>query len=117
MNHTKGPWTAIIRSTDRGVYGYVGEQDNFSSDGVLATVECPDEKGEANARLIAAAPEMLEALEWVMGHVTRCTSKDSMTDEFGLGKIKVPYGTGTVVDAKMILDKLENAIKKAKGKL
>jgi hypothetical protein len=36
---------------------------------------------EKLARLICAAPELLEALDWVLGHVTRCTTKDSATDE------------------------------------
>jgi hypothetical protein len=70
---------------------------------------------EANARLIAAAPELFEALEWVLGHVNRCAAKDSSTDEYGLGKIKVPYGVGTIVDAHLIFEKIKSALAKATG--
>ena len=59
--HTKGPWKAI----ESWAYSHDGTQfevmrvvDSDNSD-VLAKVH----EGPANARLIAAAPELLEALE------------------------------------------------------
>ncbi len=51
--HTKGPW-------------HVGITDSQSvrADGLLvATMACQRKEWQANARLIAAAPELLEALE------------------------------------------------------
>jgi len=60
MKHTKGPWDVVVRSTEKGISGYVGANNSTE---VLATVECPNEQGMSNAQLIAAAPEMLEALE------------------------------------------------------
>lgn len=55
--HTPGPWKSIQRST--------GDIHTQSADGVnVALVTVADYKRQAaNARLIAAAPEMLEALE------------------------------------------------------
>lgn len=57
-NHTPGPWS--IRDDDEdGVVSIVG-----NSKIVLALVRTATvEPGDANARLIAAAPELLEALE------------------------------------------------------
>lgn len=57
--HTPGPWTSIVRNDASGIVSYIGPQDKFSSDDIIATVEC--NAGDANARLIAAAPELLEA--------------------------------------------------------
>lgn len=63
--HTQGPWVAHIGNHDTyismpdGAEIYTGTEDQN-----LETIE-------ANARLIAAAPDLLEALEWclmVYGH-------------------------------------------------
>ena len=64
QKHTKGPWVIGNRYTDQGVYTPDGElvanthgsQRNFNRDEQIAIQD-------ANARLIAAAPELLEALE------------------------------------------------------
>lgn len=63
MKHTKGPWDVVVRSTEKGIYGYVGANNSTE---VLATVECPNEQGMSNAQLIAAAPEMHDVLELVL---------------------------------------------------
>lgn len=56
--HTPGPW-----ATDGHIYGgsrfFVGSE--FRG-GAVCSVVCRDDEGEANARLIAAAPELLEAV-------------------------------------------------------
>jgi len=54
MTHTKGPWKVV----DVGD-GFRIAKDNL----ILVSIYNRDETSEANARLIAAAPEMLEALE------------------------------------------------------
>ena len=67
--HTPGPWTVtadgagwyIECAPERGhsvayIMAEIGEEDPDTSD---------DEK-EANARLIAAAPDLLEALQWLV---------------------------------------------------
>jgi hypothetical protein len=68
--HTPGPWEYLATNANtlndytRTIFATVGE--------CVAHVETndddgkPTEKGEANARLIAAAPELLEALEAVL---------------------------------------------------
>lgn len=63
MAHTKGKWnwidTEAVRSIFNGCSVIASEEID---DAIIATIgeDVPDHKG--NARLIAAAPEMLEAL-------------------------------------------------------
>ena len=80
--HTKGPWEAH----DKGYYYNIVALPNK---GLVATVdkEYDDEMIDANARLIAAAPELLEATIYA-------------------------YETETSSDVR---DKLYSAILKAKG--
>jgi hypothetical protein len=68
--HTPGPWVADdgysathlrIRSEDWGTIADVNDPYNAMPDGEL----------EANARLIAAAPELLEAAKWMVGRLHR----------------------------------------------
>lgn len=69
--HTPGPWSVFHGKNNR-VFIYAGEHLESIHDGnTLAEMqEKPfggiDEEGEANARLIAAAPELLEALEHLL---------------------------------------------------
>ena len=60
MKHTKGPWNIEGESTLNIVSRAAAKGRRISS--LLATCE----EDNANARLIAAAPEMLEALESVL---------------------------------------------------
>jgi len=53
--HTPGPWSASPSPTSDGLYHV------YKADGNFLTLE--DAEHEANARLIAAAPDLLEALE------------------------------------------------------
>ena len=57
VGHTPGPW--VVRTT--GLSSYVEARE-----GDISIAECHDDCSEANARLIAAAPEMLEALKDVL---------------------------------------------------
>jgi hypothetical protein len=67
MKHTQGPWIAIERYTDRNAIP-IGHK---RADGAIAIfAECNglvgvtgDTEGDANAKLIAAAPELLAALQ------------------------------------------------------
>jgi len=70
MSHTPGPWCAKGKSVKRDLT-HIGLGDNAGVHIAVATggktsgpffVES-DEEVEANARLIAAAPELLEALQ------------------------------------------------------
>ena len=62
MRHTPGPW-AVNPTGDIGPW-YVGTQDEGIADCDLGF--CGAEEFEANARLIAAAPDLLEACERLM---------------------------------------------------
>lgn len=72
MTHTKGPWTigrnrAGYRDIDAldAEYPWQGlARVVVEMEGVSGYDDFPE--GEANARLIAAAPDLLEALEMVM---------------------------------------------------
>ena len=55
--HTPGPWYAIEYA---GMWG-IQSVNEYSQDNNLLDME-NDDRAEANAKLIAAAPEMLEAL-------------------------------------------------------
>ena len=84
IKHTPAPWKVILSPTQI-----------VTNDKVIANINkvCSDfGESQANARLIAAAPELLEALEAVLdgGYID--------------------YGFQSVID------KVKNAIKQAKGK-
>lgn len=53
--HTPGPW--------RMGYGYATRDIRSGHRHIIARVDVVTEEGEANARLIAAAPDLLAALE------------------------------------------------------
>jgi hypothetical protein len=68
--HASGPWSISDRDPQRDQF-YVFSQDFTGQDHLVATVtsrEDPDEH-EANARLVAAAPELLDALSGMVGLV------------------------------------------------
>lgn len=70
MTHTPGPWEAGTNpkyNPDRNPSNFyvVRPKGEFPHGGWIADCGYPyDEEREANAYLIAAAPELLEALEW-----------------------------------------------------
>lgn len=59
--HTKGPWVA--KKHDALAYFIGHEGTNIGLCGFYADNERTPEEAEANARLIAAAPELLECLK------------------------------------------------------
>jgi hypothetical protein len=114
--HTQGPWAyTCAHWTGHG-------QDTYSvyhyAWGPLAYTAGPSDYGpsraEANARLMAAAPELLEALEEVLGLASQAHSdceweNDTRCEAEG-------YGDGNV-DEHLILRNAMAAIAKAKGEL
>lgn len=63
MKHTKGPWTTKTSSQDDFTIDIINEDGKLS---VAAVYHNYTDEAEANATLISAAPEMLEALELVL---------------------------------------------------
>jgi hypothetical protein len=62
--HTSGPWKETLVEGEYWIMG--GDGLN-----VVARFRCvPSENNNANARLIAAAPEMLDALKLIEGNIT-----------------------------------------------
>ena len=65
MSHTPGPWVIIGRS----IYQVeeVGGREVVHGNGIKGRDDANE--AAANARLLAAAPELLEALKWAIHHV------------------------------------------------
>jgi len=61
--HTPGPWSASYSETSDGkdFWSIYGANDRAVTYMTLG----PSRRLDANARLIAAAPEILDALEWI----------------------------------------------------
>ena len=64
LKHTPGPWeiegTFVYSLQDCEWLGNPSKENRFDLN--IQGFKCPQEEKEANARLVAAAPEMLEAL-------------------------------------------------------
>lgn len=97
MKHTKGEWFV---ATDNNVYSQHG-------DARIAIVEADfnisEQEAEANARLIASSPELLEACEWAVKQFKILADKGKYPEHM----LTENGGEGIMV--------LRNAIKKAKG--
>lgn len=63
--HTPGPWTARVKRTGES-WWVVAPRPN-GQEGYLAECVGRQEANEANARLIAAAPDLLAALRVLLG--------------------------------------------------
>ena len=74
MKHTGGPWVALERYTNRQAIS-IGRKIGSMSHEIFA--EAHGHNCEANARLIASAPELLEALELLVKEV-ECYCADNV---------------------------------------
>ena len=70
--HTKGPWK--VHNIDGSFIVASGNPDESDYEGVCQTYN------EANARLIAAAPELLEALEFALGTCNDSETRQVITE-------------------------------------
>ena len=88
--HTPGPWRQVRHTVWAG-------PPNTANGPIAETSGCTFDEGEANARLIAAAPTLLEALE------------DVIDSNFQHGMVKV------TPEMFAIITQARDAIKAAKG--
>lgn len=85
MKHTPGPWEMKTLKTQCGICHTIG--DFQSSRRQRPTYACVYDDGSdlghpeptllANARLMAAAPELLELLKWAVEHSDECLGDHS----------------------------------------
>lgn len=101
MTHTPGPWTAqelddaFIKGADGSDVARVYKWGGATPTSDLAS------RGPANARLIASAPTLLEALELAVEYVGRGMAENAYE--------------GTAIPAENALRSIEHAIRVAKG--
>lgn len=100
MKHTLGPWRLDNSHIDESHYGFwqvISGDGWYVADiaGNVGIAHIPTVEAEANAKLIAAAPELLEALEGL---------SDILHNHYGDDMDETP-----------LIDKAFEAIKKAKG--
>jgi hypothetical protein len=88
--HTPGPWDLVPIDTKHGESLAVE-----SANGTLITYDLPNVHGHpelmANAKLLAAAPEMLEALQGF--HPTLCKTKGDLTRAWETAKATIAKAT------------------------
>lgn len=89
MSHTPGPWlsapTGEVMSGYSQPFGVMQSGQKNLIAGCFGDGTGGHEAAEANARLIAAAPELLEACKWFMqaledGRLVRDITKDARPD-------------------------------------
>lgn len=86
MTHTKGPWKIFYR-------GSVADIETLPASGLVhcvASVYARGELQESNARLIAAAPDMLESLEWLSDQLHKAANGGftAAGEKWTVGKLK-----------------------------
>ena len=104
--HTPGPWE--ILTTNRKTYVVTNALSQpFVGQVIAGPTTCPD--WESNAHLIASAPELLSALEFVSGILSQPVFLNDSIDSAASSIMRN--------DAKVALHHIANAIAKAKGQL
>lgn len=90
-NHTPGPWTAKPWTYENGKRTVCTIQTDTDAIAQVLDLWCPDDRTaekEANARLIAAAPDLLAALRAVI------RVADRATDEFDQARAALAKAEG-----------------------
>lgn len=81
MTHTKGPWkvaTGRLSPFYHGLVAYMGCSDANHAVGVVCDGGRPALDVEANARLISAAPDLLEAAKYILQLVSNGCGLDPL---------------------------------------
>ena len=84
MSHTPGPWCAIadpchFNTISEVIGGEHAPENNLHHELMVSVGGFDATKQEANAHLIAAAPELLEALKEIVDVVAVCSSDEGKT--------------------------------------
>jgi len=78
MEHTKGKWTIRYENNLTAIVTLSGEmQLSLFSSKLNPPLNCDLQEWEANARLIAAAPDLLDACKKAAGYVLACVDPTS----------------------------------------
>jgi hypothetical protein len=100
--HTPGPWHAECRDGDMRIIAVEDDQRiaRINEDMIDAN-DMPSYSSEAhaNARLIAAAPEMLNALELALVTIRRLAKTDSANGTMDVVRAAITKATGTGVES------------------
>jgi hypothetical protein len=88
MTHTPGPWFSAATST-------IGHNVIVDADGF--TICSPSPMGASNARLIAAAPDMLAALEAIAAETTGYDTEDLIANIQGICRAIIAKAKGGAV--------------------
>lgn len=78
--HTSGPWFAVTNAMGTSINSSPTAQKAHIAS--IATLRFEKEESEANAKLIAAAPEMLEALSLIVKHIPKEVIEDQLGDGY-----------------------------------
>lgn len=81
--HTPGPW-----------YVQKSHKRNIMYDGEIIATARPDKEAEANARLIAAAPELLENLARIIDRIEESGLQDNFPSAYKRAKAAINAATG-----------------------
>ncbi|GEM_PF-976347 len=104
-SHTPGPWKVERAQGKRGQL-YIWMDGEYWGGHAIATVhDRVPESASANARLIAAAPELLEALETILATCNVSRIDDPRSEHFDAGRSAVTKALGmeTWNDAKALI--------------
>ena len=89
--HTPGPWMATGHETDPRWQVFY----RHSSGGLVRVAICDDDRDDgANARLIAAAPDLLDACKAALNWLSRCGQEGLVREEIEKTVKKAEGGEG-----------------------
>lgn len=103
MKHTRGPWSACFERTHEKWVITAPDEDGSPVEVCQdrSWGEGYEEEDEANARLIAAAPDYHEATDWILDAVTSNAAPVnpmSALEEMALSGLHITLDAGLVLD-------------------
>jgi hypothetical protein len=86
MSHTPGPWKQDYFTASNGDKVH-GVKSNSMSIAVAWVHGRNEDDAEGNARLIAAAPDLLQSLKWALARVEQCAPHQAAEGDAALYEI------------------------------